>query len=81
MTQTPPLSPAMQRAMTTLRAQGKVWAYNGISFATAEALETRGLAVVDRYPASHSYGSLGAAGGRGRWTANWAVRLPVHPKD
>lgn len=68
------LTPAQTRALAAVRAAGRVYAYNGVTVATAHALAKRGLV------AFHSYGVRATTNyrtKRTRYIADWSITPTV----
>jgi hypothetical protein len=63
------LTTAQIKALTLIRMAGTLYAYNGVSITTAEALERAGLAVVTRKAPIARPGR-----GMSRYVADWFVK-------
>lgn len=68
------LTPAQTRALAAVKAAGRVYAYNGVTVATAHALAKRGLVVFHSHGvhATTSYRTK-----RTRYTADWSITPAV----
>ncbi len=66
------LTDAQNRAMVAVREAGTVYAYNGISVATAHKLEQLGLVTFNWHGVS---GLTSYRTKRTQWTADWSITL------
>jgi hypothetical protein len=63
------MTKAQIKALALIRTAGTVYAYNGVSISTAEALERAGLVTVTRKAPIARSGR-----GQSRYVADWLVR-------